>query len=502
MPEAVSAYGTLERRFARIAAISDALGILQWDTETLMPVGSVDGRAEQLATLRVISHELLTVPEMGDRLDAAEAEADGLKDWQRANLREMRRAYIHATAVPPDLVEASSKAISRCEMVWRDARPASDFALLLPSLAEVLKYQREIAAAKAASLGVSPYDALLDTYEPGGRSERVDALFADLREFLPGFLGEVLERQRRRPEILPLEGVFPVETQRALGVRLMQAVGFDFQRGRLDVSLHPFCGGATGDVRITTRYDEDDFTKALMGVLHETGHALYEQGRPPEWLGQPVGDARGMSLHESQSLIVEMQACRSRAFLEFLAPLLAESFGGRGPAWEADNLHRLYTRVEPGYIRVDADEVTYPAHVLVRYELEKALIHGDMALADLPAAWNDGMQAMLGVKVPNDRLGCLQDIHWPGGAWGYFPTYTLGAMTAAQLFAAARQADPEVLPGIARGDFKPLTTWLRANIHTKGSLLTGDELLTEATGRPLDATIYKNHLKRRYLDEE
>jgi carboxypeptidase Taq len=197
-----------------------------------------------------------------------------------------------------------------------------------------------------------------------------------------------------------------------------------------------------------------------------------------------------------------MQACRSRAFLEFLAPLLAESFGGRGPAWEADNLHRLYTRVEPGYIRVDADEVTYPAHVLVRYELEKALIHGDMALADLPAAWNDGMQAMLGVKVPNDRLGCLQDIHWPGGAWGYFPTYTLGAMTAAQLFAAARQADPEVLPGIERGDFKPLTTWLRANIHTKGSLLTGDELLTEATGRPLDAAIYKNHLKRRYLDEE
>jgi carboxypeptidase Taq len=502
MPEAVSAYGTLERRFARIAAISDALGILQWDTETQMPVGAVEGRAEQLATLRVISHELLTVPEMGDRLDAAEAEADGLKDWQRANLREMRRAYIHATAVPPDLVEASSKAISRCEMVWRDARPAGDFALLLPSLAEVLKYQREIAAAKAAALGVSPYDALLDTYEPGGRSERIDALFADLKAFLPGFLGEVLERQRRRPEILPLEGVFPVETQRALGVRLMQAVGFDFQRGRLDVSLHPFCGGATGDVRITTRYDEDDVTKALMGVLHETGHALYEQGRPPEWLGQPVGDARGMSLHESQSLIIEMQACRSRAFLEFLAPLLAESFGGRGPAWEADNLHRLYTRVEPGYIRVDADEVTYPAHVLVRYELEKALIHGDMALADLPAAWNDGMQAMLGVKVPNDRLGCLQDIHWPGGAWGYFPTYTLGAMTAAQLFAAARQADPEVLPGIERGDFKPLTTWLRANIHTKGSLLTGDELLTEATGRPLDAAIYKNHLKRRYLDEE
>jgi carboxypeptidase Taq len=496
----MSAYQTLERRFARIAAISDALGILQWDTETLMPPGAADGRAEQLATLKVLSHELLTDDDNADLLADAEHEK-ALSDWQQANLHEMRRAYLHATAVPTDLVEANSRAVSRCEMVWRDARPAGDFALLLPSLSEVLNLQRQIADAKAEALGCSPYEALLDTYEPGGNTETIDRVFADLRQFLPGFLSQVLERQKILPDILPLKGPFPVETQRALGVRMMSAAGFDFNKGRLDISLHPFCGGATHDVRLTTRYDEADFTKALMGVMHETGHALYEQGRPAEWLGQPVSEARGMSLHESQSLLIEMQACRSRAFLEFAAPVMRDSFGGSGPAWEADNLHRLYTKVEPGFIRVDADEVTYPAHILIRYELEKALIAGDMTLNDLPGAWNEGMRSLLGLKVPNDRFGCLQDIHWPGGAWGYFPTYTLGAMTAAQLFDAARRADDGVMPGIARGDFSPLVSWLRTNIHAKGSLLPADELLKQATGRPLDAGVYQKHLASRYLED-
>ncbi|GEO38563.1 carboxypeptidase M32 [Skermanella aerolata] len=496
----MSAYQTLERRFARLAAINDALGILHWDTETLMPPGAADGRAEQLATLKVLSHELLTDDDNADLLADAEHERE-LSNWQEANLHEMRRAYLHATAVPGDLVEASSRAISRCEMVWREARPAGDFAMLLPSLSEVLNLQRQIAAAKAEALGCSLYEALLDSYEPGGNTDHIDKVFGDLRAFLPGFIGEVLERQKSRPDILPLQGPFPIETQRALGVRMMQAAGFDFNKGRLDISLHPFCGGATHDVRLTTRYDEDDFTKALMGVMHETGHALYEQNRPADWLGQPVSEARGMSLHESQSLIIEMQACRSRAFLEFAAPVMRDSFGGTGPAWDAANLHRLYTKVEPGFIRVDADEVTYPAHILIRYDLEKALIAGDMILADLPGAWNEGMRDLLGLKVTTDRLGCLQDIHWPGGAWGYFPTYTLGAITAAQLFDAATRADDNVLPGLARGDFSPLVNWLRTNIHSQGSLLPADQLLTKATGRPLDASVYERHLRRRYLEE-
>ena len=253
----------------------------------------------------------------------------------------------------------------------------------------------------------------------------------------------------------------------------MERLGFDFHHGRLDVSLHPFCGGTPDDVRITTRYDEADFRSALMGVMHETGHALYERGLPAAWRGLPVGDARGMMLHESQSLLIEMQVCRSRAFLAFAAPLLREAFGGDGPAWRADNLYRYYTRVEPGFIRVEADEVTYPAHVILRYDLERAMIAGDLDPADLPGAWNDGMRKLLGITPPNDRLGCLQDIHWYDGAWGYFPTYTLGAMAAAQIFQAAVAAEPAIPDGIARGEFAPLVGWLRANVHGKGSLLSG-----------------------------
>jgi carboxypeptidase Taq len=280
----------------------------------------------------------------------------------------------------------------------------------------------------------------------------------------------------------------------------MEALGFDFHHGRLDVSLHPFCGGTPDDVRITTRYDDEDFRRALMGVLHETGHALYERGLPAEWRGLPVGEARGMVLHESQSLLIEMQVCRSRRFLHYAAPLLRKVLGGGGPAWDAENLYRHYTRVEPGFIRVDADEVTYPAHVILRYELERAMLAGDLAPADLPGAWSEGMRRLLGLSPPTDRLGCLQDIHWYDGAWGYFPTYTLGAIAAAQIFQAALGADPTISEGIERGDFLPFLSWLRPRIHAQASRLSTRELLIETTGRPLDPATFKAHLERRYLD--
>ncbi|CAO3421854.1 carboxypeptidase M32 [Azospirillum doebereinerae] len=495
----MTAYRDLERRTARVAAIGDALGILGWDTQTIMPEGSNEARAEQTATLSVLAHELATDPRIGELLAEAEGD-DSLDAWQRANLREMRRNYVQATAVPADLVEATSKAVSVCEMVWRGARANNDFAALLPSLTEVLARVREGAEAKGEALGLSPYDALLDEHDPGARAERIDVVFADLAAFLPGLIGRVLDKQAGEPAPIRPQGPFPVETQKALGVRMMERMGFDFSRGRLDVSLHPFCGGATDDVRITTRYEEDNFANALMGVLHETGHALYEQGRPRAWLGQPVGQARGMAVHESQSLIMEMQASRSAELLTWLAPVAREAFGGEGPAWEAANLRRLYTRVERGLIRVNADEVTYPAHVILRYRLEKAMVAGDLALADLPGAWNDGMAELVGVVPPDDRQGCLQDIHWPGGGWGYFPSYTLGAMTAAQLFDAARKADPEIVPALSRGEFAPLVAWLRENVHGTGCFhASGDELLTAATGRPLDASVFKRHLETRYL---
>jgi carboxypeptidase Taq len=472
--------------------------MLGWDKSTMMPEGGADSRAEQLATLRVVCHEMLSDRALPDLLAAGEDQG-GLDTWQRANLREMRRQWLHATAVPSDLVAALSRAANACEMVWRKARPANDFAAILPALRRLLALVREAAAAKAAQLGKSPYEALLDEYEPDGSTAAIDILFDRLAKILPDLIEGALARQARlAPAVLP-PGPFPIEAQRRAGIRLMEQLGFDFAHGRLDVSLHPFCGGTPDDVRITTRYDEADFTRALMGVLHETGHALYERGLPAAWRLQPVGNPRGMSLHESQSLLVEMQVCRSRAFLEFAAPILRDCFGGSGPAWQADNLHRLYSRVERSLIRVDADEVTYPAHIILRYRLERALIAGTLDLALLPEAWNAGMKELVGIAPPDDRLGCLQDVHWYDGAWGYFPTYSLGAMTAAQLFDAAKRADPAILPGIARGDFAPLLAWLRVHVHGQGSRFSTAELVTQATGKPLDAAIFERHLDTRYL---
>lgn len=492
-----SAYALLEKRFARLSVIDDTTGLLHWDMSTMMPEGGAESRAEQLATLRSIHHDLLTSPEMADLLARAEDETEGLGEWQAANLREMRRDWIHAAALPGTLVEAFSKACSTCEMVWRQARPAGDFKSVTPHLAEVLRLTREIAAIKAEHLGVSLYDALLDQYEPGGRAAAIEPVFADLEAFLPGFLGRVLDHQGAAPP--SPKGPFPAAIQRELGLKLMAVLGFDFRHGRLDTSFHPFCGGTADDVRITTRYDEADFTSALMGVLHETGHALYDFGLPAAWKRQPVGRARGMSIHESQSLLIEMQACRSAEFMAFAAPLMRDAFGGSGPQWETENLYRGGIRVEPGFIRVDADEVTYPAHVILRFKLEKALVEGAMEIDDLPAAWNEAMTKMLGITPPDDRHGCLQDIHWYDGAWGYFPTYTLGAMTAAQLFDAAKQADPTIPSAIAQGDFGPLLGWLRPNIHNQGCLLGVDDLVKRATGQSLNADIFKRHLENRYL---
>ena len=492
-------YAELERRFGRLSAINRAGAILNWDRSTMMPDGASEDRADQLATLNVLAHEIVVAPDMPDLLSRAEEGRGILGAWQAANLREMRHAWTHANALPGDLVEARTRAASACEMAWREAKKGADFERLLPTLGEVVTLTHRVGEAKAAALGLPLYDALLDEYEPGGRSARIDTLFGELRAFLPDLLRAVTERQERARAPLPLDGPFPVEAQRGLGERLIRTIGFDFTHGRLDVSAHPFTGGTPDDVRITTRYDEADFARALMGVLHECGHALYELGLPSDWRRQPVGNARGMVLHESQSLLMEMQACRSDAFIAFAAPLMRAAFGKTGPAWEADNIHRLYTRVAPGFIRVDADEVTYPLHIMLRYRLERAILGGDLALADLPGAWNDGMKELLGIVPPNDAVGCLQDIHWPDGAWGYFPTYTLGALAAAQLFAAARTANPGLMASIGQGDFAPLLAWLRANVHSKGSLADTDTLLTEATGAPLGTSAFKAHLERRYL---
>lgn len=474
--------------------------MLHWDAAAMMPTGGAAARAEQLATLRGVAHQHLTASEIGDLLAEAESENGSLDEWQRANLREMRRRRLHAAAMPSTLVEAESRACSECEAVWRNAGSQNDFAAVLPLLERILRLEREIGAVKAEHLGSSPYEALLDQYEPGGSVAAIDRLFDELARFLPNLLEAVLTRQAALPSAPTLTGPFPVELQRRVGTQLMEHIGFDFGHGRLDVSAHPFCGGVPDDVRITTRYDEGDFARALMGVLHETGHALYQRGLPAEWRLQPVGRARGMAVHESQSLFLEMQVCRSRAFLTFAAPILREAFAGDGPGWEPKALHQRQIRVQRSLIRVDADEVTYPAHVILRYRLEQAMIADDLAPADLPGAWAEGLQQLLGIAPANDREGCLQDIHWYDGVWGYFPTYTLGALIAAQLFEAAREAIPDALEAITQGEFAPLLGWLREQVHAKGSLLSTAELVESATGRPLGTTSFERHLHNRYLD--
>lgn len=493
-------YRTLEQRFQRLTILQSIDELLYWDTSVVMPSKAAASRGDQAALLQVLEHEQLTAPEVAELLDAAEGRASELGPWQRANLREMRRTWSHASAVPGDLVEALSQATTASEARWRAARPDSDFSAVRPHLEQVLSLVRESAEAKAARFGCSVYDALLDEHEPGRRTADIDPLFAELAELLPPMVERLVEQQRSGPALPPLDGPFPVDLQEQLGRRLMARLGFDFDHGRLDVSAHPFCGGTPDDVRITTRYAVDDFAESLMATLHETGHGLYQRGLPERWRLQPVGAPRGAAIHESQSLLIEMQACRSRGFVEFVAPLLRETFSGSGSAWDADVLLRRYRWVEPTLIRVTADEVTYPAHVILRYRLERAMLAGDLSVAELPTAWAEGMRELLGLEVPDHRRGSMQDVHWFVGAYGYFPSYTLGAITAAQLFARALRDDSGIEPAIGAGDFAPLVSWLQDRIHRWGSFYEADELTVRATGKPLRLDDFRAHLTARYVD--
>lgn len=493
-------YKTLEKVFKKLNDISQAKSVLHWDTATVMPSGGAEARGEQQATLSSIYHAILTDEGVGELLEKAGTKGRKLNEWQRANLREMRNEYKHASAVPQKLVKELVKEGSNCEMVWRKARAENDFKMLLPHLKKVVSTVREIAKLKGNAFGCDPYDALLDQYEPGLTSAQIDPVFDDLKEFLPDFIAKVVEKQKSR-KITELKGPFPAEKQKVIAAKMMDVIGFDLNKGVFGESHHPFCGGYPGDIRITTRYDENDFATSIMGVLHESGHAMYEAALPEKWIKQPVGRARGMAVHESQSLLIEMQACRSPEFLKFLLPVVKKEFDVKGKGWSAENFYNIYTTVKPSLIRVDADEVTYPAHILLRYYIEKYLISGDMEVEDLPDAWAQGMEKFLGIKPEDDKNGCMQDIHWMDGTFGYFPTYTLGAIYAAQIFAAAKQADSKIMPSIAKGDFKPLKGWLNKNVHELGSKLSTAELIKAATGSELDVNIYKNHLKERYLDK-
>lgn len=492
----MDAYARLKEVNRRISALSQADGMLDWDAAVCLPRGGSGQRGEQRAALAGVIHSLSTDPRIGD--DLAEAAAAGLGEWDLRNLGLMRRDYVKATALPAALVERQVSTASACEAVWRDARPHSDFTAVTPLLTELVALARERGEALGPALGLGTYDALMDDYQPGVTSSDVTAIFDSHRAFLSDFIPAVLERQASRgapPTRVPASEAVQEETCR----RLSERAGLDFQRARLDRSAHPFCSGTRDDVRITTRYDTEDMSCAVFGVLHETGHAIYEQDLPPEWAGQPVGASGGMGIHESQSLIVEMQAALSDGYLRWLAADLA-SCPGINLAAGADALISAWRRVEPGFIRVEADEVTYPAHVMLRFDLERALVSGDLSVRDLPGAWNDGMKGFLGIVPPDDRRGVLQDIHWYCNLFGYFPSYTLGAMAAAQMMSAARSQAPGIDGALATGSLLPLIGWLRQNVHAWGSFHGFDGLLEASTGSKLDPTYFQDHLRARYLD--
>jgi carboxypeptidase Taq len=481
----------------KLEALEHALAILGADEATHMAVGGGEKRAEAMAALAGMYHRQAAAPEIADWIDDAKGES--LNDEQKAALGEFERHYTNLTCLPSEFVERQTAARMRSEQLWRDLRAKGDWSSFQPALEGIVTLVREEAAMRADALGLAPYDALMEQYDPGNRAAGITPVFAELKTFLKGFVPKALaaqeERLARRP-LKPLSGTYAIDRQRELGLAMMAAVGFDLTHGSLSVSHHPFCGGVPSDVRITTRYRTDEFLSAMMGVLHETGHALYEQNLPQAWAHWPLGKARGMAIHESQSLFVEKQLGRNPAFWRWALPIVEKHLG---EDWSMDDIlpHILY--VERGLIRVDADEVTYPLHVILRYELEQDLVSGRLEVADLPEAWDAGMRDYLGLStIDNPADGPMQDVHWPGGAFGYFPSYTLGAMMAAQQWAALTRDQPLANDDVARGDFSNVNAWRRERIWSQGSRWSTPGLLERATGEALEARHFIDHLEQRY----
>jgi carboxypeptidase Taq len=496
---AASPYEQLEQEFRRLHAFRGALSLLRWDAAVMMPRGSADVRGEQLAALETEHHALLTTPKVARLLERAEAGASQLEDWPLANLHEMRRQRDHAIATPPSLIARLAKATARAEVFWVEAKKANDFKLFAPYLEEVVHLVRDKAALLGQARGLAPYDALVDGFTPGISAADIDTIFKALSRKLPGLINEAIEVQAAHPPI-PLTGKFSVSRQRALAVEVLTSLGFPFDRGRLDESEHPFTEGVPGDIRVTTRFDAADPFSGLLGAVHETGHAMYDLGLPLKWRDQPVGRDRGLALEESQSLLFEMNICRSRPFVKYLKPLLEKYLQVGGPEWEEANLYRTLIRVRRSLIRMDADELTYPVHIMLRYELEKRMLEGSLPVRDLPEAWNEQLEQRLSIRPANDMEGCLQDIHWAVGHFGYFPSYALGAVIAGQLHEAMRAAQPALGDEIAAGQFSGVMQWLRENVHGVGARLPVQDLIKQATGKPLTAAAYLRYLETKYLE--
>ncbi|OJW71369.1 MAG: carboxypeptidase M32 [Candidatus Amoebophilus sp. 36-38] len=499
MAKQITQYLKLENKLKQLTHLRNLASVLHWDAEINLPKGATANRHEELATLTMLTHEMSTSQELGNLIEAATQEIGYLDEWQKSNLATIKRSYEHAQCINPDLQHAYSIATSECEFVWREARKKNDFTQLIPHLDHVFKLSRKIADLKASHFNKDPYDMLMDGYDPDRSTTEIQGVYDILKRELPKLIEKITAKQQAE-KIINLPDKIDENIQKTIGLRLIEKMGFDMDKGRLDKSAHPFCSGSNDDVRLTTRYDENNFITGLFGIIHETGHGLYQQNLPESYRNQPVGQPKGMAFHESQSLIMECQAGTSFEFIQFLARLLRDEFGFKGPAYSAENLYKLVNRVQPSLIRVEADEVTYPLHVIIRFEIEQAIIKDRVQATDLPHLWNTKMKEYLGITPTNDSEGCMQDVHWPAGLLGYFPCYTNGAIIASMLMKAAQIKYPAIKTELREGSFESLNTYLNQNLRNFGAQKSSSELLKTSTGyEKINPGIFLDYLAGKYL---
>ncbi|REK15514.1 MAG: carboxypeptidase M32 [Planctomycetota bacterium] len=480
------------RETALLAAAESAL---EWDERTMMPTAAAEYRAEQLTLLAGMIHKRQTAPELGEWLaELAEGPlAADLHSPEGTTILQMKHDYERDVKLPQSLVEELTRTASLGQHIWEAARPKNDFAALRPVLEKLLDLKR--AEAEAVGYPETPYDALLEDYEPGELTSNVQRVLAELREALVPLVAEIAE-SGREPDVSILARTYPLGAQEALSKRAAAAIGYEFHRGRLDVTAHPFCTElGPHDCRITTHYDEHFLSSSLFSTLHEAGHALYDQGLPAEWYGLPPGEAASLGIHESQSRMWENMVGRSLAFWRHFFPTAQSAFPDALGDVSLESFHFAINDVRPSLIRIEADEATYNLHILLRFELEQAMLAGDLPVADLPGAWNDKYEKYLSVRPPTDSDGVMQDIHWSEGAIGYFPTYALGNLYAAQFFEQANHDLGPLDEMFARGEFQPLREWLRTHIHAHGRCYSAAELVQKITGKPLSHDPLIAHLR-------
>ncbi len=492
-------YEKLRAHMKELYALWSASALAEWDQETYMPAGGGDSRSNMLGLLARLTHEMFTDQKVKDWLIECEGSdlANG-ETIEAANIRELRRQYDRRTKLPKEFVEEEAKLNSKSQQVWAEARKKSDFSMFAPYLEKMLVMQKR----KADLFGseTEPYDALMYDFEPGGTAVEVESVFEALRPELVS-LNAKLKDAPRRPNLGILKRPYDISKQRIFSEIVVAALGYDFNEGRLDEVAHPFCTSfGPGDTRICTRYYPEDLAEGLTGAMHEAGHALYDTGLNREEYGMPCGDATSSSIHESQSRLWENQVGRSRGFWEYFFPQAKRIFRESLDGVSLDEFYHAMNYSAPSFIRVEADEATYNLHIMLRFEIERAMLRGELKVADIPGEWNKRFREYFGIEVDKDSNGCLQDVHWSLGCIGYFPTYCLGNLYAAQFYAKANEEVPGLESDFARGDFSRLLNWLRRNIHVHGSRYRAADLCQKVTGKPLSHQPLIDYMTAKYKD--